>query len=430
MESQKNLEYKKLIDTAMLAGTLLIASGAETYRVEDTTKRMLSTTGFEIAESFVLPTGITLTLSNELDCTYSITKRINIGASNMNRIVMVNNISREFCAGNITLDEAHDMLKEIEHKHIYSKMLKVFGCSLGGAGFAIMFGGDIFDGLVAFICSFVIGLAMYYLSRVMRKDIFVFMFCAAILCIMASGISLFAEKYMPFLNLSPQYIIAGSIMTLVPGLTLTNAIRDLLKGDYLSACARFVGALTTAVAIALGALAGLYLTHVMGMRGNELGFIIESQREPLYEIFCGILSSYIAMIGFSIIYEIPKKFFFIAPLIGSIAWLTYSGFVLFNTSNVIACLVAAAIAELCSYILARVLKAPVTLFLVIGIIPLVPGFYIYRASYYLLTDSNGALSSLITTLLLAGGIALGIILMDMVIETIMKIIQRTKKKQN
>ena len=297
MENQIEVNYRKLVETAMLAGAILIQSGAETYRVEDTTQRILKTSGFQTAEAFVLPTGITLTLSNESDCTYSITKRISPGASNMNRVITVNSISRDFCSGNISLDEANDKLKALYDKHIYSKVFKVIGCSLAGGGFSLMFGGNIYDFIAAVICSVVVGFALYYLSRVMRKDIFINIFATAVLCIMASGISLLTSRYIPGIVLSPQFIIAGSIMSLVPGLSLTNAIRDVLHGDFVSACARFVSAITTSISIAVGAAAGLFITNLIGLSNNEIGFILESGRTPLIELLVGLFGAYIGYRG-------------------------------------------------------------------------------------------------------------------------------------
>ena len=229
----------------------------------------------------------------------------------------------------------------------------------------MMFGGNVFDGIAAMICSFCIGLALYYLSTIMRKDIFINMFSTALLCLIASGMALLSSKFFPSIPLSPQFIIAGSIMTLVPGLTLTNAIRDLLHGDYVSACARFVGALTTSVSIAVGAIAGLYLTRIIGMTGNELGFVLENVRKPLEEIIVAIIASYMAMFGFSLIYEVPKKFLLISPIVGGISWIIYTITDLSNIDVIWGIFFAACTAEIISFFLSKLMKAPVTLFLVL-----------------------------------------------------------------
>ena len=66
-----------------------------------------------------------------------------------------------------------------------------------------------------------------------------------------------------------------------------------------------------------------------------------------------------------------------------------------------------------SHILARIKKAPVTVFLVSGILPAVPGTSIYRCVYYLIQDATDlSILYLIETLQIAGAIAMAIFIMD------------------
>ena len=61
---ESNEYYKKLLNMAVLAGSIMISSGAETHRVEDTLHRILGTTHFEHADAFVFTTGMVVTLSD------------------------------------------------------------------------------------------------------------------------------------------------------------------------------------------------------------------------------------------------------------------------------------------------------------------------------------------------------------------------------
>ena len=58
------MEYKQILNIAVLAGEIMLRSGAETYRVEDTMKHILNTARTEVAEAFVMMTGIVATLDN------------------------------------------------------------------------------------------------------------------------------------------------------------------------------------------------------------------------------------------------------------------------------------------------------------------------------------------------------------------------------
>ena len=55
------MDYKQILNIAVLAGEIMLRSGAETYRVEDTMKHILNTAGTEVAEAFVMMTGIVAT---------------------------------------------------------------------------------------------------------------------------------------------------------------------------------------------------------------------------------------------------------------------------------------------------------------------------------------------------------------------------------
>lgn len=106
--------YRKLLDMAVLAGEIMIRSGAETHRVEDTLQRILSTSHFAHAESFVFTTGLIVTLSDPESETLSITQRISGTSQNLGRVAEVNSVSRNFCDGKITLDEAMETLYAIK----------------------------------------------------------------------------------------------------------------------------------------------------------------------------------------------------------------------------------------------------------------------------------------------------------------------------
>ena len=140
---EESFYYRELVDMAILAGQIMISAGAETHRVEDTISRILQTTGFSQADAFVLPTGITVTLSDEKKETLSVTRRIMPGSNNLSRIYLVNNVSRDFCSGKITLDDAKARLEKIQNEHIYGRFVKIIGVMLTMGMFSLLFGGSL-----------------------------------------------------------------------------------------------------------------------------------------------------------------------------------------------------------------------------------------------------------------------------------------------
>ena len=124
-----------------------------------------------------------------------------------------------------------------------------------------------------------------------------------------------------------------------------------------------------------------------------------------------VFSAFWAVAMFSILTETPKKFLPYAAFSGGFAWWAY--LVINNLTHSIL-----AVAFL-SHILARIMKAPVTVFLIAGILPSVPGAGIYRTVYYLI-QGDQALSThyLISTLHTAGAIALAIFITDSVVNLV------------
>lgn len=158
--------YRKLLDMAVMAGEIMIRSGAETHRVEDTLQRILSTSNFAHAESFVFTTGLMVTLSDPASETLSITQRISGTALNLGRVTEVNSVSRNFCDGKITLDEAMERLRAIKNKRQYSNFLTMIGIVLASSGFSIVLGAVSLTRLARFFaaCCFLLSFLCWRLE--------------------------------------------------------------------------------------------------------------------------------------------------------------------------------------------------------------------------------------------------------------------------
>ncbi len=129
----------------------------------------------------------------------------------------------------------------------------------------------------------------------------------------------------------------------------------------------------------------------------------------------GIVGSFIAITGFAVLLETPKKYLPHAGLIGAVG----GGIYLYCTQRemdvVLASFLSALAIAFVSHVFARVFKAPVTVFLIAGILPTVPGAGMYRTVYYIIADNREMCGYyLIQTLEIAGMIALAIFIVDTV----------------
>ena len=125
------------------------------------------------------------------------------------------------------------------------------------------------------------------------------------------------------------------------------------------------------------------------------------------------VGAFLAVISFALILELPKKYLILSGTIGAVGWLLYLLVQAAAGSVIAAAFLSTLLVALFSHISARVCKAPVTVFLVAGILPSVPGASIYRSVSYVISN-DPVLSShyLVETLQVSGAIAMAIFIMD------------------
>lgn len=123
-----------------------------------------------------------------------------------------------------------------------------------------------------------------------------------------------------------------------------------------------------------------------------------------------LLASALGTIGFSILFGVPKKYYFHCAVIGALGWLVYKLMLLCGAGVSLSVFLAAVAVVLLSRFAAVRRQCPATVFLIAGIFPLVPGSQIYWAAYYLVTNQiDAALSSGFTALKVMIAIVLGIV---------------------
>ena len=238
---------KKIMNFALHIGEVMLKSGAETYRVEDSINRILATSKGTDIESYVTPTGLFASMDSNDGTHLSYVRRINDRSIHLYRIEMANEISRHFCDGDLQLDDAITQLKSLENTSDYGPTISTISISMAAGLFAIVFGGTIADAFVTAIAGLVLALFQTLLSN---KDISKF-FMDMIGGLLTATTALI---FIYFLHIGDHrdIILISSIMPLVPGVAITNAIRDTLHGHLVSGSARILDAFIIAASIATG----------------------------------------------------------------------------------------------------------------------------------------------------------------------------------
>lgn len=232
------------IEICLLAGKIMLQSGAETYRVEDTMIRMAEALGLSGSHSYVTPTGIVFQ-SGEMQWAKLI--RIAERTTDLQKVAAVNDISRKLANGDISAEEAHALLCGIETSvHAYPVALQIAAAALASGCFTLMFQGTLSDFLPGLICGGLGFSAFILLHHVVKVKFFAefiasFLIGIAAYALVSAGLGRELDK-----------IIIGSVMPLVPGLLITNAVRDLMAGHLVSGLSRGAEAFLTAFAIGAG----------------------------------------------------------------------------------------------------------------------------------------------------------------------------------
>lgn len=240
------MENNAILKTAAEAGRIILENGGETYRVEDTINRIC--TGFGVMEvnSFVTPTGIIISITDKDGNSVSLVKRVVSRSLNLEKISLVNDLSRTICKKSLPLTLVNDELMRIDALKGYKPIFTVIAAAIAAAFLTFQFGGNIKDSSVSIICGITIKTISLKFNRLKLNAFFITVLCSAA----ASFIALIFVHFHLAAHLDK--IIIGSIMLLVPGLAITNAIRDSIAGDLVSGVSIAVDAFLTAIAVATG----------------------------------------------------------------------------------------------------------------------------------------------------------------------------------
>ncbi|MDD3218854.1 MAG: threonine/serine exporter family protein [Lachnospiraceae bacterium] len=248
------MDYKLLLDTAVLAGKIMLENGAEIYRVEDTIYHILKKSELKVAQAYVVSTGIMVTLDDPAIDSLTVIRRIRERRTNLNFIDKVNSISRNFCADKITLKEAFHDLKHMEPNY-YNNWLQILATAVCTGSFSVLFGGGWEEAGVAFVVGILVALVTLGGRRINLNGFLTNAVCSVVI---AWGTILFSNIPGVEININP--VIIGSIMPLVPGAAITNAVRDMLQGDFNASGAKILEAFVIAAAIAAGVGLGFFMT--------------------------------------------------------------------------------------------------------------------------------------------------------------------------
>lgn len=267
-------QSRRALELVTRIGEVLLKNGGEIFRVQQTMQLVAKAYGIPGFQVYVLANGLFVSMQEE---GRTITRPVESGDAagqehlfgqehlasqahlasqvryvplssvHLGRVAAVNNLSREIVAQKYTVEEASWKIEQIDKLPFTSNAVQTLMSGLGAGAFCILFGGSLLDSAAAFLSGLVLWIFVLFLTARGANKIMVNILASAL--VTAMGVLFF---HLFSFGDSMDMIVIGSIVPLLPGVPLTNSIRDYLNGDYLSGTIRMIDAVLVACCIALG----------------------------------------------------------------------------------------------------------------------------------------------------------------------------------
>ena len=237
---------EQLLTCAMDIGEQMLISGAEVGRVETAIRFICTAYGCARTDVFTITSSIVVSIADEDGSHATQTRRITGTQTDLTRLHRLNDLSREICKTRPDYDQVQEKLRQIDAQKRFPLIVEALGSALIAFSFAVFFGGSYYDGAVASVLCFGLRFLTWLLQKGGMNQIYVntvasFFLSLAAISLVRAGIGDDVNK-----------VIIGNIMLLIPGIALTNSLRDMISGDIMTGMLRFFDAVLVAAAIAAG----------------------------------------------------------------------------------------------------------------------------------------------------------------------------------
>lgn len=246
-------QAEKLLSAALDIGENMLICGGEVNRVEDTISRICKSYCAKRVDVLVITSSVVATLYFDNEIVETQTRRILQYKTDFGKLEDLNELSRKICKEHLPVGDLKSEIKKVMHAGKHVVFLNYFGPFMAAGTFAVFFGGTFRDGLAASIISFFITLAGNHSRQWFKSQLAYYLVCSFIAGMMAVGLVK--------IGLAPNVdkVIIGDIMLVIPGIPMTNSIRDMLSGDTISGLLRLCESFLITAALVCGFVGAMLL---------------------------------------------------------------------------------------------------------------------------------------------------------------------------
>ena len=245
-------DIELLVQQILNIGNAMYRAGAEINRIEETLYRLGKAYGAEHVNVYAITSSIVVTMAFEGYPAVTHSRRIHRDSTDLTRLEEFNDLSYGCARELLPVAELEKRVAQIIGKK--PSPWGIFaGELLAAAGFAVFFGGTLWDAAASAAGACLIFLMQTYL-RPLCSGQFFFNIVASFVTGMAICA---ANRGLPMLH-SGQIII-GDIMVLIPGIAITNSIRYIISGDSISSVEKLIDSLLQGIGIAVGFAVAMWI---------------------------------------------------------------------------------------------------------------------------------------------------------------------------
>lgn len=397
------MNYNKIVQGILDIGESMLKSGAENFRLEDSLYRMCKSYGFVRYDVFVIPSNIQITVETPEGEFITQVRKIESFDMHFDRLDYLNDLCRYVCRNTPDETELRQRYEEVLSRPPQRWFTHYIASIMGGTGFAVFFGSNFEDAIVAVIVSLMIAIVGKWLSErepnLMAYNL-ILSFLAEVIIIVSTRNGLGSH---------PERIMIGIVMLLISGLSTTNGIREILQRDYISGAINIMNSILGAAGIACGTALAMFLLDGVAAEGYVLN----------HSVLIQLISCTIACVGFAFIFKVRGRQVIYSGIGAFITWGIYVVVYEIKPSNFLATLAAAVFVAFYAFVMSRVNKAPSTIFLTASVFPLIPGPNLFYMMYGFASRNNKmAWTETIVLIVTCLGIAFGFNIVDIVTRSI------------
>lgn len=386
-----------------LAGRLH-AYGTTAHRLEGAVTAVAARLGLECG-AWSNPTGMILSFGTVAGGRRDTVRVVRLapGETDLYKLCEADRIADAVTAGRLDVAEGHAALCALDRPPSpRAKWMAVLAFGLASASVAGLWRLPWLDIATAGITGLMIGLLdLATATRPRLKEA-----SDALAAMFAGGVAVLVASFIGPLNLTT--VIISSLIVLMPGMALTNAVNELTNQNLVSGTARFAGAMTTILKLAIGMLVALNAAEIIGMSPE----IRPLRPQPDWVEWVALL---LGTYGFAVLFRCHRRDYPLVMVSAATGYLISRG-VGEAGGSMVGVFVAALVMTAAGNAYARWMSRPGALVRVPGIVMLVPGSASLRGLLAFVQQQDvqagqaGALTALNILLALVAGLLFGNIL--------------------